>query len=69
MKQLILLIIVILWAIFSYDKSTIKNEIDEQVEHSTQLHDSALLMLEEIHDVNDSLIDVYFPITDSMGVE
>jgi len=66
MKQFILLIIIILWAIYSYDKSSIKHEVEEQVEHSHQLHDSALLMLDDIHHINDSLIDVYFPITDSM---
>ena len=62
MKQFILLIIIIIWAIYSYDKSSVKNEVEEQVEHSQELHDSALLMLEEIHGINDSLIDVYFPI-------
>ena len=62
MKYLVILAIIILWAVFSYDKSTIKNEVDEQLEHSTHLHDSAILMLEEIHGINDSLIDVYFPI-------
>ena len=35
--------------------------IEEQIEESEALHDSAMVLLKEIHDGNDSLIDKYFP--------
>ena len=35
--------------------------IEEQIEESEALHDSAMALLKEIHDKNDSLIDAYFP--------
>ena len=35
--------------------------IEEQIEESESLHDSAMVLLKELHDKNDSLIDKYFP--------
>ena len=35
--------------------------IEEQMEESKELHDSAMVLLKEIHEKNDSLIDKYFP--------
>jgi hypothetical protein len=35
--------------------------IEEQIEESEALHDSAIILLKELHDKNDSLIDKYFP--------
>jgi hypothetical protein len=35
--------------------------IEEQIEESEDLHDSAMVLLKELHDKNDSLIDKYFP--------
>ena len=35
--------------------------IEEQIEESEALHDSAMMLLKELHDKNDSLIDAYFP--------
>jgi hypothetical protein len=37
-------------------------EIEKELEHATQLHDSALLMLKDITEANDSLVNVYFPL-------
>jgi hypothetical protein len=37
-------------------------ELEKELEHATQLHDSALLMLKDITEVNDSLVNVYFPL-------
>ena len=35
--------------------------IEEKIEESEALHDSAMILLKELHDKNDSLIDKYFP--------
>jgi hypothetical protein len=35
--------------------------IEEQIEESESLHDSAMILLKELHEKNDSLIDKYFP--------
>jgi hypothetical protein len=35
--------------------------IEEQIEESEALHDSAMILLKELHHKNDSLIDKYFP--------
>jgi hypothetical protein len=40
---------------------SIEEKVDIQLEQSEALHDSAMLILQEIHDKNDSLIDAYFP--------
>jgi hypothetical protein len=37
-------------------------ELEKELEHATKLHDSALLMLKDITEVNDSLVNVYFPL-------
>ena len=34
--------------------------IEEQIEESEALHDSAMVLLKEIHDCNDSLLSQYF---------
>ena len=35
--------------------------IEEQIEESESLHDSAMVLLKELHEKNDSLLDKYFP--------
>ena len=37
-------------------------EVEQELEHATKLHDSALLMLKDISKANDSLVSVYFPL-------
>jgi hypothetical protein len=37
-------------------------EVEQELEHATELHDSALLMLKDISKANDSLVNVYFPL-------
>ena len=60
MKYLLVLAIVsIFTAIALYP--TIEEKVDIQLDQSEALHDSAMVLLEEIVDKNDSLIDAYFP--------
>ena len=60
MKFLTVLGIVVLVAALSMkpDKMEV---IEEQLEESEALQDSAMVLLKELHDKNDSLIDAYFP--------
>ena len=43
-------------------KPTKMEAIDEQIHESEALHDSAMVLLKQIHDKNDSLLDAYFPV-------
>jgi hypothetical protein len=45
----------------SMKPKSIEERVQVQLEESEALHDSAMLILQEIHDKNDSLIDAYFP--------
>jgi hypothetical protein len=60
MKYLLVLAIVSILTAIVLNPS-IEEKIDIQLEQSEALHDSAMLILQEIHDKNDSLIDAYFP--------
>lgn len=41
--------------------STIEEKVEEQIEESQEMHDSAMQMLVELHEANDSLlIEKYF---------
>jgi hypothetical protein len=60
MKYLLVLAIVSIFTAIVLNPS-IEEKIDIQLEQSEALHDSAMLILQEIHDKNDSLIDAYFP--------
>jgi hypothetical protein len=64
MKYLLLIALVALISALTMrsNESTVK--VDEQLECSHHLHDSAMLILNEIAHTNDSLVDVYFPIKD-----
>ena len=60
MKYLLVLAIVSIFTAIVLNPS-IEEKIDIQLEQSEALHDSAMLILQEIHDKNDSLIDAHFP--------
>jgi hypothetical protein len=60
MKYLLVLAIVSIFTAIVLNPS-IEESVDIQLEQSEALHDSAMLILQEIHDKNDSLIDAYFP--------
>jgi hypothetical protein len=59
MKYLLIIGLVLTLAMCS-EEPTI--EIEQEIEHATELHDSALLMLKDISKANDSLVNVYFPL-------
>ena len=60
MKYLLVLAIVSIFTAIALYPS-IEEKVDIQLDQSEALHDSAMLILQEIHDKNDSLIDAYFP--------
>jgi hypothetical protein len=41
--------------------TSIEERVEEQIQQSEILHDTAMILLKELHDKNDSLIDKYFP--------
>ena len=59
MKFLTALGIVVLITALSM-KSDKMEVIEEQIEESESLHDSAMVLLKELHDKNDSLLTQYF---------
>ena len=60
MKYLLVLAIVSIFTAIALNP-TIEEKVDVQLEQSEALHDSAMLILQEIHEKNDSLLDAYFP--------
>jgi hypothetical protein len=64
MKYFLLIALVVLISTFTMQSNEPTNKVEEELEYSHQLHDSAMLMLDEISHANDSLIEVYFPIED-----
>jgi len=59
-------ILVVILALAS--KPSIEEEVETQIVESDQLHDSAMKMLVEIHEANDSLlIEKYFHIDSTNG--
>ena len=61
MKFLTALGIVVLITALSMKPKSIEERVELQLEESEALHDSAMVLLKELHDCNDSLIDKYFP--------
>ena len=60
MKYLLVLAIVSIFTAIVLNPS-IEEKVDIQLEQSEALHDSAMVLLKELHEKNDSLIDKYFP--------
>ena len=61
MKFLTALGIVVLVAALTMKPKSIEERVQVQLEESEALHDSAMVLLKELHEKNDSLIDKYFP--------
>ena len=61
MKFLTALGIVVLVAALTMKPKSIEERVEVQLEESEALHDSAMILLKELHEKNDSLIDKYFP--------
>ena len=61
MKYLSILAILAVITALSIKPKTIEERIEIQLEESEALQDTAMILLREIHEKNDSLIDKYFP--------
>ena len=61
MKFLTALGIVVLITALSMKPKSIEERVEIQLEESEALQDSAMVLLKELHEKNDSLIDKYFP--------
>jgi len=44
----------------STEKPTIEDKVAEQMKESQKMHDSAMIELKRLHDINDSLLEKYF---------
>jgi hypothetical protein len=53
----IILILIMGWRSETAD---IQEQVEVQLEHSQALNDSAMILLKELHDKNDSLLTEYF---------
>lgn len=60
MKYLLAITILAVITALSIGTETIEEKVDKQIEESHLLSDSAILVLEELHDKNDSLLVKYF---------
>jgi hypothetical protein len=53
----IILILIMGWR---PNEETLEHQVEVQIEQSKIIQDSAIMYLKELHDKNDSLLDVYF---------
>jgi len=60
MKGLAILAILAVILALSTEKPTIEDEVAEQIEKSQKMHDSAMIELKRLHDINDSLLIKHF---------
>ena len=60
MKYLSIIAILAVITALSIKPKTIEERIEIQLEESEALQDTAMILLREIHEKNDSLIDKYF---------
>jgi hypothetical protein len=60
MKGLAILAILAVILALSTEKPTIEDEVAEQMEKSQKMHDSAMIELKRLHDINDSLLIKHF---------
>lgn len=61
MKGLLAIFILAVILALTTETPTIEDRVSEQIEQSQKLHDSAMAELKRLHDINDSLLDQYFP--------
>jgi hypothetical protein len=62
MKFLYLIALVALFSALIVDKKEPQIEVEQEIEHAHELHDSALMLLKDLSHANDSLVNVYFPL-------
>ena len=60
MKYLGFIALLALITALSIKPTSIEERVEIQLEESEALHDSAMVLLKEIHDCNDSLLSQYF---------
>jgi hypothetical protein len=60
MKYLLALSLLALITALSMKPKSIEERVEVQLEESEALHDSAMVLLKELHDKNDSLLTQYF---------
>lgn len=60
MKGLAIIGILAVILALSTEKPTIEDKVSEQMQKSQKMHDSAMIELKRLHDINDSLLDKYF---------
>jgi hypothetical protein len=60
MKGLAILAILAVILALSTEKPTIEDEVAEQIEESQKMHDSAMIELKRLHEINDSLLELRF---------
>lgn len=61
MKALLAIFILAVILALTTDTPTIEDRVEAQMEQSQKLQDSAMAELKRLHDINDSLLDQYFP--------
>jgi len=61
MKYLGFIALLAIITALSIKPKSIEERVAIQIEESQALHDSAINLLRELHEKNDSLIDIYFP--------
>jgi hypothetical protein len=60
MKGLAIIGILAVILALSTEKATIEDKVADQMEESQKMHDSAMIELKQLHDINDSLLEKYF---------
>jgi len=61
MKYLSIIAILAVITALSIKPKSIEERVEIQLEESEALQDTAMILLREIHEKNDSLIEAYFP--------
>ena len=60
MKALLAIAIFAVILALTTEKPTIEDRVAKQIEESRKLHDSAMLELKRLHDINDTLLIYHF---------
>lgn len=60
MKALLAIIVLAVILALTTEKPTIEDRVAKQIEESRKLHDSALVELKRLHDINDTLLIYHF---------
>ncbi len=61
MKAAIAIIVLAVILALTTEKPTIEDRVCQQMKESQKLHDSAMVELKRLHEINDTLINRYFP--------